>query len=51
LVRETISFHPEDVTVINNASHIQWNFLEVITLWYWNIDIRKRNTHRLKLNT
>jgi hypothetical protein len=30
-VREMISFHPEDVTVITSAFHIQWMFLKRIT--------------------
>jgi hypothetical protein len=28
---ESISFHPEDVALITNVSHIQWKFLERIT--------------------
>jgi hypothetical protein len=28
LARGMISFHPEDVTVINSASHMPWMFLE-----------------------
>jgi hypothetical protein len=31
LAREAISFHPEDGTLINSVSHIQWKFLEKIT--------------------
>jgi hypothetical protein len=31
LAREAISFHPEDGSLINSVSHIQWKFLEKIT--------------------
>jgi hypothetical protein len=31
LARKEISFHPEDGSLINSVSHIQWKFLEKIT--------------------
>jgi hypothetical protein len=35
-VREEISFHPQDVTVINSTSRF-WKELHV---WHWNIHVR-----------
>jgi hypothetical protein len=34
LASEVISFHPEDVALINSVSHIQWKFLEKLHLWH-----------------